>query len=379
MGRKKKRQIKPWCWYCNREFEDEKILIQHQKAKHFKCAVCHKKLFTGPGLSIHCMQVHKETIDKIPNALPHRTSIELEIYGMEGIPEADVKEHEKHLNAKGKSGSTSAPDDTDSDSNSGIASAPKKVPQPSTSGILPVPAGIPPMPMMPGVSLMPPMPPMGPMGPMMPMGPVPPAMMGMVQLPGMHMMPPVMPHMMPPVGGAIPPMWPVPPPVPPGVIPPIGAPNRMLFPAAAAVQGSTVDSVTTATNSAVAVTSTTASTAQTTPPSTAVTGSNGVMAVVKKVDFVSTSTTILVHPDEDISLEEKRAEMAKYKQSLPQPPPTVMMPAMSNIVVPPRPPGMVGVPPVMPYISSGPPGLVAGMPVPGPMRPMTMPTYGGRY
>ncbi|VDD87700.1 unnamed protein product [Enterobius vermicularis] len=73
--------------YCNREFEDEKILIQHQKAKHFKCHMCHKKLFTGPGLAIHCMQVHKETIDKIPAALPGRDSVEVEVYGMEGIPE----------------------------------------------------------------------------------------------------------------------------------------------------------------------------------------------------------------------------------------------------------------------------------------------------
>lgn len=53
------------CWfctltlirYCNRDFDDEKILIQHQKAKHFKCHICHKKLYTGPGLAIHCMQV----------------------------------------------------------------------------------------------------------------------------------------------------------------------------------------------------------------------------------------------------------------------------------------------------------------------------------
>ncbi|VDK50680.1 unnamed protein product [Anisakis simplex] len=87
MGRKKKRAIKPWCWYCNREFEDEKILIQHQKAKHFKCHICHKKLFTGPGLAIHCMQVHKETIDKIPAALPGKDSVEIEVYGMEGIPD----------------------------------------------------------------------------------------------------------------------------------------------------------------------------------------------------------------------------------------------------------------------------------------------------
>lgn len=30
--------------YCNREFDDEKILVQHQKAKHFKCHICHKKV-----------------------------------------------------------------------------------------------------------------------------------------------------------------------------------------------------------------------------------------------------------------------------------------------------------------------------------------------
>lgn len=67
MGRKKKKasKQKSWCWYCNREFDDDKILVQHQKAKHFKCHICHKKLYTGPGLSIHCMQVHKEAIDKV--------------------------------------------------------------------------------------------------------------------------------------------------------------------------------------------------------------------------------------------------------------------------------------------------------------------------
>ena len=87
--------------YCNREFDDEKILIQHQKAKHFKCHICHKKLYTGPGLSIHCMQVHKQTIDKVPNALPNRSNIEIEIYGMEGIPDQDLKNHEANRGAAG--------------------------------------------------------------------------------------------------------------------------------------------------------------------------------------------------------------------------------------------------------------------------------------
>uniref|UniRef100_A0A8W7NXZ9 BED-type domain-containing protein n=1 Tax=Anopheles coluzzii TaxID=1518534 RepID=A0A8W7NXZ9_ANOCL len=98
MGRKKKKASKPWCWYCNREFDDEKILVQHQKAKHFKCHICHKKLYTGPGLSIHCMQVHKESIDKVPNSLPNRSNIVIEIYGMEGIPPEDIREHEKQKN-----------------------------------------------------------------------------------------------------------------------------------------------------------------------------------------------------------------------------------------------------------------------------------------
>jgi hypothetical protein len=41
------------------------------------------------------MQVHKETIDKIPNSVPNRGSIEIEIYGMEGIPPEDAREHER--------------------------------------------------------------------------------------------------------------------------------------------------------------------------------------------------------------------------------------------------------------------------------------------
>lgn len=87
MGRKKKRVAsKVWCYYCDREFDDEKILVQHQKAKHFKCHVCHKKLSTAGGMSIHVLQVHKENVTKVPNAKPGRESTEIEIYGMQGIP-----------------------------------------------------------------------------------------------------------------------------------------------------------------------------------------------------------------------------------------------------------------------------------------------------
>ncbi|XP_039127168.1 protein SUPPRESSOR OF FRI 4 isoform X2 [Dioscorea cayenensis subsp. rotundata] len=86
MGKKKKRASKVWCYYCDREFDDEKILVQHQKAKHFKCHVCHKKLSTAGGMAIHVLQVHKETVSKVPNAKPDRESTEIEIFGMQGIP-----------------------------------------------------------------------------------------------------------------------------------------------------------------------------------------------------------------------------------------------------------------------------------------------------
>lgn len=64
MGKKKKKVTKVLCYYCDREFDDEKILVQHQKAKHFKCHVCHKKLSTAGGMAIHVLQVHKETVTK---------------------------------------------------------------------------------------------------------------------------------------------------------------------------------------------------------------------------------------------------------------------------------------------------------------------------
>ncbi|KAG8057757.1 hypothetical protein GUJ93_ZPchr0002g23154 [Zizania palustris] len=86
MGKKKKRVEKVFCYYCDREFDDEKILVQHQKAKHFKCHVCHKKLSTAGGMAIHVLQVHKESVTKVPNAKPERESTEIEIFGMQGIP-----------------------------------------------------------------------------------------------------------------------------------------------------------------------------------------------------------------------------------------------------------------------------------------------------
>ncbi|GAA5900038.1 hypothetical protein JCM8208_005574 [Rhodotorula glutinis] len=79
-----------WCWYCDRTFEDQRVLLSHQKAKHFRCPMCPRRLNTAGGLGVHLDQVHKVGTDKIENALPGRESFDIEIYGMEGIPAGDL-------------------------------------------------------------------------------------------------------------------------------------------------------------------------------------------------------------------------------------------------------------------------------------------------
>lgn len=135
--------------------------------------------------------MHKENIDKVPNAIKNRDNIEIEIYGMEGIPEEDLRAHEKRLAGKDK-------DEPDT-------------PEP-TKAPLPPPA----MPM-------PPMPPMGmmPSGAMMPMGfPGMPFGMTPMSLPMMPMQ--MMAQMRPPMSM-----------MPPTATNPNIAPPKPLFPSGA--------------------------------------------------------------------------------------------------------------------------------------------------
>ncbi|XP_073982818.1 uncharacterized protein isoform X2 [Rhodnius prolixus] len=288
MGRKKKKQSKPWCWYCNREFDDEKILIQHQKAKHFKCHICHKKLYTGPGLSIHCMQVHKEAIDKVPNSMSTRSNIEIEIYGMEGIPPEDLREHEKQR--QGKQGRAASPSSGEDEP------APKKKAEgigAGTAGISGQSAGMPP-------SMVPPsLPGFPPMGPMMGhMGPVPAFMP-----PGMGMMPGNMP------GGG------------PSNIPAPHLQNKPLFPSAAAIastanQSNTTDSKTTTASSIGPIKPTFPAYSSS---STAGGSSNTTNSEPQKISLINSvgGSSKIIHPPEDISLEEYRAKLPKYQTRSP--------------------------------------------------------------
>ncbi|XP_046894082.1 BUB3-interacting and GLEBS motif-containing protein ZNF207-like isoform X1 [Hypomesus transpacificus] len=366
MGRKKKKQMKPWCWYCNRDFDDEKILIQHQKAKHFKCHICHKKLYTGPGLAIHCMQVHKETIDGVPNAIPGRTDIELEIYGMEGIPEKDMEERRRVLEQKTQESQKKKQNQDDSDeyeedeepgpSFQQPAAQPQTgyIPPATQPGMPPVHTapgmppgsysdnipvlGMPPMmpgvpPMMPGMPpVMPGMPPgMMPMGRMMPPGPGMPPMM-----PGM---PPGMP---PPVGHrpGMPHMPQGPPTTGPGMLnrpamPAASAPpaqpavTKPLFPSAGQSQQAVPGSDFKLHSGPTTPSEPSKPTFPAYTQASATVGSPSPGGIVSKPPSTVTSgpatlttssaTSKLIHPDEDISLEELRAQLPRYQRNIPQP------------------------------------------------------------
>ncbi|KAF8581685.1 hypothetical protein K439DRAFT_1353165 [Ramaria rubella] len=74
------------------------VLMQHQKAKHFKCNQCPRRLNTAGGLAVHIQQVHKLDPDQLPrieNAIPGRDGYEVEIFGMEGIPAPDVADYKR--------------------------------------------------------------------------------------------------------------------------------------------------------------------------------------------------------------------------------------------------------------------------------------------
>ncbi|KAJ4351811.1 uncharacterized protein N0V89_007155 [Didymosphaeria variabile] len=88
---------RPWCFYCERDFDDLKILISHQKAKHFKCEKCGRRLNTAGGLNVHMTQVHKEQLNQVENAIAGRGGLDIEIFGMEGVPPEIIDQHNQQV------------------------------------------------------------------------------------------------------------------------------------------------------------------------------------------------------------------------------------------------------------------------------------------
>ena len=97
MGRKRKKvvEFKPFCYYCDKEFDDVSSLQQHQKLRHFMCTWCNKKFSSAFSMSSHALQVHKENVMKVPNAKAGRDSLDIAIYGMVNVPQELIQEKYK--------------------------------------------------------------------------------------------------------------------------------------------------------------------------------------------------------------------------------------------------------------------------------------------
>jgi hypothetical protein len=50
-----------------------------------------------PGLSVHMNQVHKENLTHVENANPGRQGLEIEIFGMEGVPADIIDQHTQQV------------------------------------------------------------------------------------------------------------------------------------------------------------------------------------------------------------------------------------------------------------------------------------------
>lgn len=103
MGRKKKRAApdereRIFCYYCERNFQNEQVLLSHQREKHLKCPTCSKRMISVSGLSIHSMQVHNVPVNSVPNAIEGRTSISVDVVGMTGIPSSYYANEQRPAN-----------------------------------------------------------------------------------------------------------------------------------------------------------------------------------------------------------------------------------------------------------------------------------------
>jgi hypothetical protein len=72
-----------------------------KKVKHSRRLVCRHAIalltHSHLGLSVHLNQVHKEQLTAVENALPNRQGLEVEIFGMEGIPDDIMQAHNQRM------------------------------------------------------------------------------------------------------------------------------------------------------------------------------------------------------------------------------------------------------------------------------------------
>lgn len=88
-------ELKPFCYYCDREFNSVKELVLHQRTKHFACGECGLKFDTVTGLRVHMLNAYKKTMKEVPNAMTGRENPDVVVHGMEGLPKTILEEKTK--------------------------------------------------------------------------------------------------------------------------------------------------------------------------------------------------------------------------------------------------------------------------------------------
>lgn len=78
---------KAWCYFCDKVFDSEVYLIDHQKKTHFRCPICRRQKINCKALVEHMSKVHQEILSEVPNAIHGRESPDNSIFGMKGIPD----------------------------------------------------------------------------------------------------------------------------------------------------------------------------------------------------------------------------------------------------------------------------------------------------
>lgn len=93
-------ELRPFCYYCDREFDTAKTLITHQRTKHFNCGECGLKFDTVTGLRVHMLNAYKKTMKEVPNAMPGRENPDIVVHGMEGLPKGLLEERTRKAMAE---------------------------------------------------------------------------------------------------------------------------------------------------------------------------------------------------------------------------------------------------------------------------------------
>ncbi|CAL1132812.1 unnamed protein product [Cladocopium goreaui] len=82
----------PFCYYCDREFDDVKTLVHHQRTKHFCCGECGRTFGSVTSLRVHMLNSYKKSLKEVPHAMSGRENPDVVVHGMDGLPQDILEE-----------------------------------------------------------------------------------------------------------------------------------------------------------------------------------------------------------------------------------------------------------------------------------------------